>query len=157
LLDRRVIAHDSTLTITGADDYLFGILHSAMWMAWVRAIGGRIKSDYRISAELVYNTFPWPVTPSGTARERVEDGAHAVLKARAAHTTATLADLYTPHAMPGDLRRAHAELDRAVDALYGRGSFDEIRRLARLLEQYQALDCAVGAMPPPSRCARKGI
>jgi len=137
--DPETIAHDSTLTIAGADEYLFGLLHSAMWMSWVRGIGGRVKSDYRVSAELVYNTFPWPKPPSPAARRRVQDAAWAVLDTRATHPDATLADLYDPRAMPASLVTAHARLDRAVDALYGRGSFDEVKRLARLLERYQTL------------------
>ena len=149
-----VIAHDSTLTVSGADDYLFGLLHSAMWMAWVRSIGGRIKSDYRISAELVYNTFPWPDTPSGPARARVEAAARAVQAARNAHPVATLADLYSPLAMPPNLVAAHRQLDRSVDALYGRGSFDEIKRLARLLERHQAIQGGLPVEPKPARRRR---
>jgi len=149
-----VIAHDSTLTVSDADDYLFGLLHSAMWMAWVRSIGGRIKSDYRISAELVYNTFPWPDTPSGPARARVEAAARAVQEARNTHPVATLADLYSPLAMPPNLVAAHRQLDRSVDALYGRGSFDEIKRLARLLERHQAIQGGLPVEPKPARRRR---
>ncbi len=139
LTEPEVIAHDSTMTIEGCDVYLFGILHSSMWMAWLRAIGGRLKSDYRISAQMVYNTFPWPNEPSATARKKVEDAAQAVLDARDAHPGNTLADLYDPNAMPADLLKAHQQLDKAVDALYGRGSFDENKRLAVLLARYEKL------------------
>jgi len=60
-IDDGSIAHDSTLTVAAAPMWLFAVLQSSMFMAWVRAIGGRIKSDHRISAELVYNTFPFPL------------------------------------------------------------------------------------------------
>jgi len=148
--DAEVIAHDSTLTVADADTYLFGLLQSGMWMAWVRAVAGRVKSDPRISAELVYNTFPWPDEPSAARRKRVEDAGRAVLEARASHSDATLADLYDPHAMPASLVKAHARLDRAVDALYGRGAFDEIKRLTRLLERYQILLGELGKQPARS-------
>ncbi len=134
-----VIAHDSTLTIQSGDLYLFALLHSAMWMAWVRAIGGRLKGDFRISSELVYNTFPWPDAPTRPARERIVEAAQRILDVRAAHPSSTLDVLYDPLAMPVDLVRAHAEVDHQVDRLYGRGSFDDVTRLATLLRRYKQL------------------
>jgi len=137
------IAHNSAFAIEGCDLYLFGILHSSMWMAWLRAIGGRLKSDYRISAQIVYNTFPWPDEPSAAARKKVEDAAQAVLDARERYPDNSLADLYDPNAMPSDLLKAHQQLDKAVDALFGRGRFDETKRLAHLLKRYEDMTTAV--------------
>lgn len=139
LSSEGVIAHDSTMTIEGCDVYLFGLLHSSMWMAWLRAIGGRLEMRYRISAQMVYNTFPWPDEPSPAARKKVEEAAQAVLDARDAHPGNTLADLYNPDGMPKDLLQAHTQLDKAVDALFGKGSFDEAKRLALLLKRYEML------------------
>ncbi len=143
-----VIAHDSTLTVQTSDPYHFALLHSAMWMAWVRAIGGRIKGDYRLSSELVYNTFPWPDAPSGPARQRIADAGERILEARARHPSSTLDVLYDPIAMPPDLLHAHRDVDREVDRLYGRGSFDEVNRLAALLRRYQALTQLTAAQSP---------
>jgi hypothetical protein len=134
-----VIAHDSTLTIETDELFTFGLLHSSFWMVWVRAIGGRLKGDFRISSELTYNTFPWPEKPSIPARDRVRDSASAVLEARAAHPEATLSALYDPLAMPADLVRAHRDLDRVVDRLFGRGRFDDPKRLSVLLTRYAKL------------------
>lgn len=145
-----VIAHNSTLTVQTADLYIFGLLHSAMWMAWVRAIGGRLESRYRISAELVYNTFPWPDPPTGPGRTRVAQAAQAILDARSAHPGSTLADLYDPLAMPADLVQAHAHLDRVTDALYARRSLDEVTRLAALIRRY---DLLTSLNAPPRRRA----
>jgi hypothetical protein len=145
--DASVIAHDSTATISEADDYLFGLLQSLMWMAWVRAVGGRIKSDFRISNELVYNTFPWPDAPSAARRSDVEDSAKEVLRIRADYPDSTLADLYGAMTMPAPLVKAHKALDRAVDGLYGRGRFDEVTRLAGLLERYRVLDGGLATQP----------
>jgi hypothetical protein len=133
----EMIAHNSTFTIEDADPYVFGLLQSSMWMAWVRSIGGRLKGDFRISAKLTYNTFPWPDRPSSSSIQRVQDCAEEILAARQAHPTNSLAELYDPLAMPLDLVRAHSALDAAVDRLYGRGSFDEVKRLALLLERYR--------------------
>lgn len=101
-----------------------------------------MKNDISISPDLTYCTFPFP-SPA-TRRASVEEGARGVLDARANFSDATLADLYDPLTMPAELTAAHRKLDRAVDALYGRGRFDEINRLPRLLERYQG---SVGLSP----------
>lgn len=108
-------------------------------MAWVSHIGGRLKSDPRYSIGLVYNTFPWPdATPA--QRSKIEILAQAVLDARAAHPTASLADLYDPDTMPGNLRKAHAALDAAVDRLYRAAPFASDRdRVEHLFGRYEAL------------------
>lgn len=86
-------------------------------MAWLSHMGGRLKSDFRYSIGLVYNTFPWPEANSAQ-RRKVEELAQDVLDARLAHPTSSLADLYDPDTMPANLRKAHAKLDAAVDRLY---------------------------------------
>ena len=125
----------------------FGLLTSAMHMAWIRAVTGRMKSDYQYSVGVVYNTFP---TPHGFASGEMDDGlvekleplAQAVLDARAAHPEATLADLYDPDLMPANLRRAHTRLDRAVDRLYRKTPFvserERVEHLFALYEQMRA-------------------
>jgi hypothetical protein len=80
-------------------------------------IGGRLKSDFRYSIGIVYNTFPWP-DASQSASETIQTLVQAVLDARVAHKNATLADLYDPDVMPIDLRKAHRALDQVVDRLY---------------------------------------
>ena len=91
----------------------------------MRAVTGRMKSDYSYSIGLVYNTFPTPPGfGSGNANlSRIEPLAQAVLGARDAHPDATLADLYDPDLMPPNLRRAHQALDRAMDRLYRQARF----------------------------------
>ena len=108
-------------------------------MAWLGHMGGKLKSDYRYSIGLVYNTFPWPeATPA--QRAKIETLAQAVLDARAAHPTSSLADLYDPDTMPGNLRKAHAALDLAVDRLYRPAPFASDRdRVEHLFGRYEAL------------------
>jgi hypothetical protein len=120
-----------------------------MHMAWVRAVCGRLKSDYRYSAGIVYNNFPWPELSDDKQRAAIEQAAQGVLDARATYPEATLADLYDPLTMPPVLVKAHQTLDRAVDAAYiaaekaaGRkvpklGT--DAERVAFLFERYQAL------------------
>ena len=101
-----------------------------MHMAWMRAITGRLKSDYMYSVGIVYNTFPLP----GVDEDRLQalaPHAEAVLAARAQFPDATLADLYDPLTMPTALRKTHQQLDRAVDRLYRRQAFRSERRARR--------------------------
>ena len=117
----------------------FALLTSAMHMSWLRHIGGRLKSDYRYSVGLVYNTFP---LPPGGRRSLVglEPLAEAVLAARADHAGASLSDLYDAEFTPPALRKAHQRLDRAVDRLYRPTPFASNReRAEHLLGRYEQL------------------
>lgn len=117
----------------------FGVLSSLMHNAWMRAIAGRLKSDYRYSGKLVYNNFPWPDSTT-TQNDTIISAAQAVLDARAGFPDATLADLYDPVTMPPALSEAHRRLDRAVDRAYRSQAFAaEPERVAYLLERYQEL------------------
>ena len=117
-LPAHVVCGDANLCIAQAGPYHFGVLSSTMHNAWVRYTCGRLKSDYRYSASIVYNNFPWPLAPDDKHRAAVVTSAKAVLAARAAHADASPADLYDPNAMPPNLVKAHRDLDRAVDAAY---------------------------------------
>ena len=118
----------------------FALLTSSMHMAWLRHVGGRLKSDYRYSIGLVYNTFPLP--DEGADLQSLNPLAQAVLDARAAHPDATLADLYDPDLMPLNLRKAHQALDRAVDRLYRPKRFaSERERVEHLFVLYERM-CA---------------
>ena len=136
----------------------FALLTSAMHMAWLRHIGGRLKSDYRYSIGLVYNTFPTP--PKGAKLSKLEPFAKDVLDARAAHPGATLAELYDPDLMPLNLRKAHKSLDRAVDRLYRRTGFPSQRkRIEYLFSLYERM-CkpliTTGNMKPKRRISSGG-
>ena len=121
----------------------FALLTSAMHMAWMRAVTGRMKSDYMYSVGVVYNTFPTPTRSANT--DKLKALAQAVLDARAAHPDATLADLYDPDLMPLGLRRAHRTLDRAVDRLYrARGFASERERAEHLFTLYETMRAPLG-------------
>ena len=147
----EVIASNLCLIVPGATLFHFAILTSSMHMAWVRAVCGRLKSDFRYSAGIVYNNFPWPeaaLSPSPSPasgrgeplRAAIESAAQAVLDARAQFPGASLADLYDPLTMPPALLKAHQKLDAAVDKAYGKSGFkSDAERVAFLFERYQAL------------------
>lgn len=120
----------------------FALLSSAMHMAWLRAVTGRMKSDFQYSVGIVYNTFPVPQGfTGGSASAKLDTPAQAVLDARKAHPDTTLAELYDPDLMPTDLRKAHRDLDRAVDRLYrSRSAFkSESERIQHLFGLYEQM------------------
>jgi hypothetical protein len=133
------IAHNSCHIITEATVYHFGVLTSAMHMAWTRYVCGRLEMRYRYSKDIVYNNFPWP-NPTEKQKEKIESAARNVLDVRAKFSESSLADLYDPLAMPAVLARAHQALDSAVDAAYGRTFADDSERVAYLFEVYQKLN-----------------
>ena len=117
-LNKDTIPTNLVLIIPDATLYHFGILESNVHMAWMRAVCGRLKSDYRYSKDIVYNNFPWP-NPNEEQRQKIEHTAQAVLDARAKYADSSLADLYDPVLMPPELRKAHQDNDRAVMQAYG--------------------------------------
>lgn len=117
-VNKDVIASNAVYLIPSANPFTFGVLCSSMHMAWTRTTCGRLKSDYRYSASIVYNNFPWAESPSEKQKEAVEKAAQAVLDARSQFPDASLADLYDPNTMPAALVKAHQALDRAVDLCY---------------------------------------
>ena len=135
----KVVASNQVYIIPTAGRYHFGVLTSIMHMAWVRTVCGRIKSDYRYSAGIVYNNFPWP-TRTDKQSAFIEKAAQEVLDARDRYPGSSLADLYDPVTMPADLAKAHKGLDKAVDAAYGKTNFaNEAERMAFLFERYQQI------------------
>ncbi len=191
-----LVPSNKCFVLPTADLYLFGVLTSAMHMAWMRQVGGRLKSDYSYSRTMVYNTFPWPrldlplpggdsscvreaasriywssyheggeeeappkakgrpVRLTGDAKKKaaVEAKAQAVLDARARYPLATLADLYDPLTMPADLVKAHADLDRAVDACYRSQPFTSDRqRVEFLFALYERITAPLLPATPTTR------
>lgn len=133
-----ILCGDKLRIVKNATHYHFGILTSLMHMAWVRQVTGRLKSDYQYSGNIVYNNFPWPENLTNKQREAVETAAQGILDARNKFPDSSLADLYDATAMPPILRKAHDNLDKAVDAAYGKKKFStEADRVAFLFELYQ--------------------
>lgn len=138
-LDSDTIATNANIIIPGATIYHFGILTSNVHMAWMRAVCGRLKSDYRYSKDIVYNNFPWP-EPTDAQKAKIEQTAQAILDARALYPESSLADLYDELTMPPELRKAHQNNDRAVMQAYGMSVKDttESSCVAELMKLYQA-------------------
>ncbi|OSN02845.1 hypothetical protein AU510_16545, partial [Lonsdalea britannica] len=135
----EVICGDANFFIPNGTLYEFGILTSLMHNDWMRLVAGRLKSDYRYSASVVYNPFPWPEVTE-IQRKEIEILAEDVILIREEFPGRTLAELYDPDKMPQKLLTAHQALDTAVDRLYRERPFkDAADRLSCLLARYEAL------------------
>ena len=136
-LSANIIPGDKLFCMQGATLFHFGILTSNVHMAWMRAVCGRLKSDYSYSNTIVYNNFPWPeVTVEQKAK--IEQTAQAILDARTKYPDCSLADLYDEVTMPPELLKAHQDNDRAVMAAYGFSTrISESECVAELFKLYQ--------------------
>ena len=145
-LDDSIIPTDSATIIEDATLYDFGILTSNVHMAWMRTVAGRLKSDYRYSAKIVYNNFPWPEV-TDAQKEKISKTAQGILDARALYPDSSLADLYDELTMPKELRQAHQANDKAVMEAYGltkivdgkKTWLTESETVARLFELYEQI------------------
>lgn len=132
-------AIDSTLIIATNNSWLFAVVTSRMHMVWVRAVGGKLKTDYRYSSTLCYNTFPFPKI-SIKQKESLELYVFSILDERAKHASKTMAWMYNPDTMPNDLKQAHQELDKAIERCYRLQSFkNDTERLKYLFKQYEEM------------------
>ena len=138
-MDKDTIASNAVQIVPNATLYHFGVLTSNVHMAWMRTVAGRLKSDYRYSKELVYNTFPWPEATEKQIAV-IEEAARGVLDERSKYPGTSLADLYDPVLMKTTgMQKAHTKLDRAVWAAYGASWKSEAECVADLMERYQQL------------------
>ena len=117
-LSPDIICNNTIKFVPDASLYEFGILCSNIHNSWMRAVAGRLKSDYQYSNNIVYNNFPWP-NPTDAQKAKIEQTAQAILDARALYPDSSLADLYDELTMPPELRKAHQNNDRAVMQAYG--------------------------------------
>lgn len=138
--EKNNIAHNSCLVVGTEELWLFGILTSKMHMAWVKTVGGRLETRYRYSAQLCYNTFPFP-SISETQKQELEKLAQEVLDVRDQHFDMTLGEMYNPESMPEDLKEVHHRLDLAVDHCYRPEPFSsDEERLECLFKLYAKMN-----------------
>ncbi len=140
-LSKSIIPGDKLFMLPNSSLYHFGILTSNVHMAWMRAVCGRLKSDYSYSNTIVYNNFPWP-NPSEEQKKKIEQTAQAILDARAKYPESSLADLYDETVMPPELRQAHRANDLAVCQAYGFSQDiikSESKCVAELFKMYEKL------------------
>lgn len=141
------VVSNLAFVVYGAKPWLFALLTSRMHMTWLGAVGGRMKTDYRYGAYIVYNNFPVPPL-SDAVKEQLTIAALRVLDVREYHCERTLAEMYDPDLMPADLRAAHAEVDALVDSIYSKRGYElDEQRLSDLFAMYEAMtadEAAIG-------------
>lgn len=133
---KTTVIADSASAIFKADMVSFSVLSARMQLVWVDAVAGRIKTDYRYSGTMVWNTFPLPKLTEQNEADLTRC-AENILLVREAHFPSTIAELYDPETMPGELRRAHDENDEILERIYiGRRFRNDTERLEKLFELY---------------------
>ncbi len=138
-LSKENLCSNAIRILPSSSLFLFGTLISSVHMNWMRTVGGRLKSDYRYSKDIVYNNFPWP-TPTEDQKSKIEKTAQAILDARALYPDSSLADLYDELTMPIELRKAHQANDKAVMEAYGFDkNLSEEEIVAKLFDMYASL------------------
>ena len=133
------IVSDAAFLVPDATLYDFAVITSRMHMAWLKVVCGRLKSDYRYTRDMCYNTFYWPEVATEQQKEKIEAEARTVLEIRDRYKDCSLATLYNPETMPYELLQAHRKLDSAVEKAYGRKFTDDAERVAFLFEKYSEL------------------
>ncbi len=138
-LNGDTIVSDAASVIFNSEYWIFSILTSRIHMVWVSAVAGRLKTDYRYSSQLCYNTFPFPeINP--TQKHELERHVYRILEEREKHSEKTLSQMYDPDKMPQGLKEAHQELDLAVERCYRSKPFDtDEERLAYLFKLYEQM------------------
>ena len=137
--DSNTIISNSAQAIYDAEPWIFAVITSKMHMVWMRTVAGRLKTDYRYSSALVYNTFPFP-NITQIQKDILTEHAFEVLDVRERYSQKTLAQLYDPNKMPNDLKEAHHKLDIAVERCYRKKPFEsDEERLEYLFELYEKM------------------
>ena len=135
-VDKDTVISNLAFAVYGAEKWLFALLTSKMHNLWVRTVGGRLKTDYRYSATLCYNTFPFPKLTTAD-KEELERLAQNILNIRDENFDMTLGEMYNPESMPDELREAHHQLDFAVERIYRPEPFtSDEERLEHLFKLY---------------------
>ncbi|MBL1244310.1 MAG: class I SAM-dependent DNA methyltransferase [Sulfurimonas sp.] len=140
----NIVIADSAQAIYNAELWLFGLVTSKMHMVWMRTLAGKLKNDFRYSATLVYNTYPFP-NITDKQKEEIADLVFNILDEREQHSEKTLAQLYDPNKMPQDLKEAHHQLDLAIEKCYRNKPFEnDEERLEYLFKLYEEMIKAEG-------------
>jgi len=138
-LDANVVITNSANVIYQQDPVLFGFIASKLHILWVRTIGGQLETRLRYSAEICYNTFPFPEL-NEKKRVGVAEKAMAIVAIREAYPELSIEDLYDPDTMPADLKQAHHELDVVVEQCYQLKPFySDTERLECLFKLYEKM------------------
>ena len=154
-IDNGTIPLDSLRMVADAEPYMFGVLHSKMHMCWVQTVAGKLKTDYRYSKNICYNTFPFPEI-NQKQKEQINLHVFEILEEREKHSGKTLAQLYDPDKMPKGLKEAHHQLDLAIERCYRLKPFEsDTERLEYLFAAYEKMINKKNLLAKPKRTRKK--
>jgi hypothetical protein len=148
LLSSHSIVSDNAFALYDAPLWNMALIASRLHLVWIATVCGKLKTDFRYSNTLGWNTFP---VPSLTEKNKgdLTRCAEDILLAREAHFPATIADLYNPEHMPVDLREAHQRNDEVLERIYiGRRFKNDTERVEKLFELYTKMTASKGARQP---------
>jgi len=135
----NIIISNASQAIYNAEYWIFGVITSNMHMTWMRTVAGRLKSDYRYSSALVYNTFPFPKI-TNKQKTKIEELVNLILDERDKNFPKTMAELYDPNKMPEGLKQAHHNLDIYIEKCYRDKPFqNDEERLEYLFRLYEKM------------------
>ena len=150
-LDSSTVISNSANAAYGVEPWTFALLTSRTHMSWMRAVGGKMKTDYRYSGTIIYNNFPVPPLPD-VMKEQLTIAALRVLDVREYHCDQTLGELYDPDKMPQDLRAAHTAIDTLVDSIYSKKPYEtDEQRLSDLFALYERMTAEEAAKAPAKK------
>ncbi|WP_312007787.1 type IIL restriction-modification enzyme MmeI [Nocardioides alcanivorans] len=150
-LGPETVISNSANAAYGVEPWVFSVITSRSHMVWMKAVGGKMKTDYRYSGTIIYNNFPVPPLTEAV-KEQLVVAALRVLDVREYHCEKTLAELYDPDLMPADLRAAHAMVDELVDSIYSRRGYEtDEQRLSDLFAMYERMTAEEAAKAPAKK------
>ncbi|TXH76195.1 DNA methyltransferase [Thiobacillus sp.] len=155
LLDAGTVVADSAFALYDAPLWSLALIASRLHLVWIAAVCGKLKTDYRYSNTLGWNTFPIPTL---TDKNKVDltHCAEDILLAREVHFPATSADLYDPQAMPENLRQAHERNDEVLERIYiGRRFRNDTERLEKLFSLYASAQKGIATTDRTTSQARR--
>jgi hypothetical protein len=136
LFDSATIVSNLAFAIYDGPLLNIALIASSLHLVWVGAVCGKMKTDFRYSNTLGWNTFPVPPLTDKNKADLTRC-AEDILLAREHNFPATIADLYDPDTMPEDLRQAHERNDEVLERIYiGRRFKNDTERLEKLFELY---------------------
>ena len=155
ILSRGAIVSNLAFALYDAELWTMAVVASRLHLVWVGTVCGKLKTDFRYSNTLGWNTFPVP-TLSDQNKVDLTRCAEDILLAREAHFPATIANLYDPETMPANLREAHEHNVETLERIYiGRRFKNDTERLEKLFELYKLMTAKQSAAPKPTSRGRK--
>ncbi len=138
-VDENTIVLDSAQAVYVPSAFIFGVITSLMHNLWVKAVAGYLGTSIRYSSVLCYNTFPFPKILE-KQKEEISELVFNILDEREKHSQKTLAQLYDPDKMPEGLKKAHHNLDIAIEQCYRSKPFEsDEERLEYLFKMYEEM------------------